>query len=74
MDEGEIAKRMRVSVGIEIANLEKLMESEKEDVRVFALDAFTTTAEIELTLLGALRVKARSEEKNPLARRLRLDR
>lgn len=73
MYEREFAKRMLVSVGIAIANAEKLMESESEEVSVFALDAYTKLAEIELTLLTALGFKARSEERNPLVRRLRLD-
>ena len=41
--------------------------------RTAALDAYTKLAEIELTLLSALGFKARSEESNPLVRRLRLD-
>jgi len=74
VNEREIAKRMLVSVGIAIANAEKLMDSESEEVRVFALNAYTTLAEIELTLLTALGFKAQSEERNPLARRTRIDR
>lgn len=74
MNEVEAAKRMLVSVGIAMTNAEKLMESEDEDVKIFALNAFTTLAEIELTLLAALGFNAEKVERNPLARRVRLDR
>jgi len=50
----------------------KLMESEDEDTKVFAVDAFTKLAEMEIVLITALGEKNRSEEKNPLARRVRI--
>ena len=73
VNEREFAKRMLVSIGIAIANAENLMESESEEARIFALDAFTKLAEIEFTLLTALGFKVQSEDRNPLVRRLRLD-
>ena len=50
----------------------KLIESEDEDTKVFAVDAFTKLAEMEIVLITALGEKNRSEEKNPLARRVRI--
>ena len=74
MAEREVVKRMLVSVGIAMVNAERLMESEDRDVRVFALDAFTRLAEIELALLMALGIKPQSsDDTNPLARRTRLE-
>ena len=73
MSEAEEARRMLVSVGNAMVNTEKLMESEDQDVRVFALDTFTKLAEIELTLLTALGVRPQiDDDRNPLARRARL--
>ena len=75
MAEKEAAKRMLVSVGIALVNAERLLESEDRDVRVFALDAFTRLAEVELALLTALGIEPQSsDDTNPLARRTRLDR
>ena len=64
---------MIVSVGIAMTNAEKLMESESEDVKVFTLNAFLKLAEIEMVLMNALGVKTAEAEKNPLARRSRLE-
>jgi len=52
----------------------KLMESEKEETRVFAVDAFTRLAEMEMILLEALSGEAQKEQRNPLARRTRAER
>ena len=52
----------------------KLMESEKEETRVFAVDAFTRLAEMEMILLEALSGEAQKEQRNPLARRTRVER
>jgi len=66
---------MRLSDSIEkaIATAEALMESESEDVRIFALDTFKSLAEMYMGLLeimGRVREAERhSEERNPLARR-----
>jgi hypothetical protein len=49
------------------------MGSEAQDVRVFALDTYARLAEIELALLTALS-EAPADDRNPLARRVRLDR
>ena len=73
MSEAETARRLLASLGVAMANAESLMESESEEVRVFALDVFTRLAEMELALLTALGLDARSREENPLVRRLRLD-
>lgn len=73
MSEAETARRLLASLGVALAHAESLMESESEEVRVFALDVFTRLAEMELALLTALGLDARSREENPLVRRLRLD-
>jgi len=73
VSEAETARRLLASLGVAMANAESLMESESEEVRVFALDVFTRLAEMELALLTALGLDARSREENPLVRRLRLD-
>lgn len=73
MSEAETARRLLASLCVAMANAESLMESESEEVRVFALDVFTRLAEMELALLTALGLDARSREENPLVRRLRLD-
>ena len=49
-----------------------LIESENEDAKVFAIDTFVKLAEMEMALMDALGEKNRSEEKNPLARRVRV--
>ena len=75
MNETETAKRVLVSVGIALVNAERLMESEDQNIRVFALDAYTKLAEVELALLNMLGIKPQySDDVNPLARRARLDR
>jgi len=73
VSEAETARRLLASLCVAMANAESLMESESEEVRVFALDVFTRLAEMELALLTALGLDARSREENPLVRRLRLD-
>ena len=50
----------------------KLMESDDKDTKVFAVDAFTRLAEMEMVLLEALGGQKQREEKNPLARRTRV--
>ena len=73
MSEVDTARRLLASVEAAIAAAERLMESEDQDVRVFALDTFTKLAEIELTLLTALGVRPQiDDDRNPLARRARL--
>jgi hypothetical protein len=73
VSEAETARRLLASLGVAIAHAKSLMESESEEVRVFALDVFTRLAEMELALLTALGLDARSREENPLVRRLRRD-
>jgi hypothetical protein len=64
---------MLASVEAAMSRAEELMGSEDRDVRVFALDTYTRLAEIELALFTALGA-APSNDRNPLARRIRLDR
>jgi len=55
-----------------MSKAEELMGCEDRDVRVFALDTYARLAEIELALLTALGTAP--DDRNPLARRVRLDR
>jgi hypothetical protein len=64
---------MLASVEAAMSKAEELMDSEDRDVRVFALDTYARLAEIELALLTALGA-APADDRNPLARRVRLDR
>jgi len=73
MNEKGLLKRMMVSVGVAMTNAEKLMEIESEDMNVFALNAFLKLVETEMVLMNALGVKTAEAEKNPLARRSRLE-
>jgi len=73
VSEVEAARRMLASVEAAMSKAEELMGSEAQDVRVFALDTYTRLAEIELALLTALGA-APTDDRNPLARRVRLDR
>jgi len=73
-NERKIAEALLKSVQTAIKSSVKLMGSESEDVKVFAIDVFTKLAEMEMTLLDALGGEKQTEERNPLARRLRLDR
>ena len=72
MNERGAAEGILAFVGIAMTSAEKLMES--EGVKIFALDAFTKLAEIEMALLMALGFNAGKAERNPLARRARLGR
>ena len=72
MSEIESARRMLASVESAMSTAQELMGSEAQDVRVFALDTYTRLAEIELALLTALG-DAPTDDRNPLARRVRLD-
>ena len=71
MSEVDTARRLLASVEAAIAAAERLMESEDQDARVFALDTFTKLAELELALLSALGAAPQGDT-NPLARRARL--
>ena len=73
MSDADAARRMLASVEAAMSRAEELMGSEDRDARVFALDAYTRLAEIELALLTALG-EAPTDDSNPLARRVRLDR
>ena len=73
MDEREAAEELLADVRETIRTVRRLMESENEDVQVFAVDAFVALAEMEMKLLEALGAESNSEERNPLARRARLD-
>ena len=73
MSDADAARRMLATVEAAISTAEELMKDEDRDVRVFALDVYTQLANIELTLLTALG-SAPPDDRNPLARRVRLDR
>ncbi len=73
MSEAEAARRMLASVEAAMSKAEELMDSKDRDVRVFALDTYVRLAEIEMALLTALS-EAPADDRNPLARRVRLDR
>ena len=73
MSYAETFRRMLASVEAAISTAQELMEDPDREVRVFALDVYTQLANLELALLTALG-EAPSDEKNPLARRVRLDR
>ncbi len=74
MSEAEAtARRMLATVEAAISTAQELMKDPDRDVRVFALDVYTQLANLELALLTALG-EAPADEKNPLARRVRLDR
>ena len=72
MNEAKIAEELLDDVRSTIKTVLSLMESESEDVRVFAVDAFVKLAEMEMTLLEALGAESNREERNPLARRAQL--
>ena len=57
-----------------IRTVMKLMESEDEEVRIFAVDAFMKLSNLAAALAKALGEPAEveEEERNPLARRARL--
>ena len=72
MNEKKIVKELLESVQMAIKVVVKLMGSENEDIKVFAIDAFIKLFEIEAMLLDALSGERRTEERNPLARRVRV--
>ena len=72
MSEIEAARKLLAELREVKRAVLKLMESENEDTKVFAVDAFTKLAEMEILFITALGEKNRSEEKNPLARRVRI--
>jgi archaeosine-15-forming tRNA-guanine transglycosylase len=62
-----------------IEKTKKLMASEKEEIQLKAIDLFLQLSELELALVQALSEEPETrvrieEERNPLARRARLDR
>jgi len=59
-----------------IRTVMKLMKSEEEDVRIFAVDAFMKLSNLAAALAESLGEPAEveEEERNPLARRTRLER
>jgi len=72
MNEKKVVKELLESVQMAIKVVVKLMGSENEDIKVFAIDAFIKLFEIEAALLDALGGERRTEERNPLARRTRV--
>jgi hypothetical protein len=73
MSNREVVEELLKAVQTAIKASVKLMDSESEDVQVFAIDAFTKLFEIEAMLLDALSGEARKEQRNPLARRVRIE-
>jgi len=62
-----------------IEKTKKLMVSEKEETQLKAIDRFLQLSELELALVQALSEEPETrvrieEERNPLVRRIRLDR
>ena len=74
MDESVAAKELLQAVRKAVKATEKLMRSEDEDVQVFAVDATVKLTEVAVALLTALKSKEVREERNPLARRARVER
>jgi len=72
MSEREAAEELLEAVRDALKVSRKLMKSKKENVKVFGVDVFTKLAEIEISLMEALGEKAAREQRNPLARRVKL--
>jgi len=60
-----VRRAVKASVG--------LMENDGEDVQVFAVDALIKLAEMEIALMEVLREAEQRDERNPLARRTRIE-
>ena len=73
-DDMEAAKELLKAVRQAIKATQKMMASENEDVRVFAVDATIKLGNMAMVLIDAVREGRRSKEGNPLARRIRLGR
>ena len=71
-NERKIAEALLKSIQTAIKASVKLMGSESEDIKVFAIDVFTKLAEMEMILLEALSGESQKEQRNPLARRVRI--
>jgi cell division septation protein DedD len=69
IDEKAIYLRMLRGVEKGMKAAEEMMNSENEDVKAFALDAFLRLCDYVVALIGALK---RADSANPLARRARL--
>ena len=52
----------------------EMLPSEDENVRVFAIDAIQQLSEKAMMLMSYLERQSRSNDRNPLARRVRLNR
>ena len=79
MNEGDmpesVYRELLANTMATIRTVMKLMESEDEEVRVFAVDAFMKLSNLAAALAEALGEPAEvEEERNPLARRARLER
>ncbi len=74
MDERVTCEELVDAVHRAIMVCATLMESEDIDVKLFAIDSLIKLAETEVALLEALGEAEQKDEKNPLARRTRLER
>ena len=74
MDEREAVRELLRAVRDAVKASERLMRSEDESVQVFAVDATVKLTEMAVVLLTALRSEEVQGEKNPLARRARIER
>ena len=72
-DDMEAAKELLRAVRQAIKATQKMMASENEDVRVFAVNATIKLGDMAIVLIDALREGRREQEPNPLARRARVD-
>ena len=73
-DDMEAAKELLKAVRQAIRAAQKMMTSEDEDVRVFAVEATIKLGDMAIVLIDALREGRRGQEQNPLARKARVGR
>jgi hypothetical protein len=73
MSDEDLCRELLADVRATIRTVRKLMRSRDRDVQVFAVDAFTKLSEMALALAGALEGAHAADDRNPLARRSRLD-
>jgi len=74
VDEREAARELLQAVRKAVKATEKLMRSEDENVQVFAVETTVKLTEMAVALLTSLKSEEVREERNPLARRARVER
>ncbi len=72
MSDEDFCRELLADVRATIRTVRKLMKSQDQDTQIFAVDAFTKLSEMALVLAGALEGTHAADDKNPLARRLKL--